>query len=368
MAIVTQTPRLNLGYFAAAVRGVSCIAWGPPGVAKSAYNAAYAAAMGYDFHQFLPSHHIPEDIAGVPVVYRDEACVKPLAMDFMGRLTRALAWILLDEYNTGAAMMRAVLLQLTAERRIGNLTLHPSCIVTAAANPDSFAPNASPLEPAVANRFMHWDWQTPVKDFLTGLGNGLKFPAPAAVKFENCDLGDLAWGKKAQLFLESKPEFVQTLPNDDELAFATPRTWTMLVKAFSALDSVQAPPTEYELVGKGCVGKTAAAMFIQFATSLDLFSAVEVMEGRQTVDYKAPIDRLIHLPSALIFHAQRLNREGALTSDHIDNAFAVMLEMGELGHVDAVKQPLAAITQIMPKYRCQPAYRTRFGSLMAQIM
>ena len=369
MAIVLSgRPRYNLGYFAAAVRGISVIGWGKPGVGKSAYVAAYAKAMGYDFHQFLPSHHIPEDIAGTPVVYREEKHVKSLPFDFMQRLEIPYGWMSLDEYNTGSAMMRAVLLQLTNERTIGGKPIHPTSIITALANPVEYAPNASPLEPSVANRFMHWNWTTPVEDILAGFGNGLVYPVPEVVKFENCELGDFAWGRKGQLFHQSMPEFLETLPNNDEMAYATPRSWHMLFKALSALDSVQAPATEYALVAQGCVGKTAAAMFMEFATKLDLFNAVKVMEGTEKVDFKVSIDRLVHLPSALIFHAQRLKREDSLTTDHIDNAFAVMLEMGEMGHIDVVKQPMAAISHVLPGYQCPQPMRVRFGSLMRQIM
>jgi hypothetical protein len=92
------------------------------------------------------------------------------------------------------------------------------------------------------------------------------------------------------------------------------------------------------------------------------------MEGKVKVDLTAPIDRLIQLPSALIFHAQAMKDEGALDTDKIDRAFITMLEIGEHGHVDAVKHQLAKIANIVPGYRPPQAYRARFGSLLQQIM
>jgi len=265
--------------------------------------------------------------------------------------------------------MRAVLLQLTNERRLGYLRLHPTTIVTAAANPPERAPNASPLEESVSNRFLHWKWQTPVEDILTGLGAGGVYPAPRTVKFQDCALADMAWGRKIQLFLESKPEFIEQPPaSPDDMAFPTPRTWHMVMLACAALDSVHASAKDYESIVTGCVGKTAATMFIAFATSLDLYSAQQVMEGTVKVDYSVPADRLLQLPSALIFHARRLHEEGRLSTDMVDTGFVVLLEMGERGHIDAVKQPMAAINHIVPGYRPPLAYRTRFGSLLAQIL
>ena len=366
---VIDSPYYNLPYFAAAFRGISVIAWGGPGVVKTAYNRAYAAAHQFDFHQFLPSHHLPEDIAGTPVVFRDEMVTKSLPPELMKRLTEPMAWILLDEYNTGSGMMRAVLLQLTNERRLGNLRLHPTTIITAAANPPERAPNASPLEESVANRFMHWKWQTPVADFLTGIGAGGVYPAPKTVQFKNCELGDKQWGRKIQLFLESKPEFIEAAPlSPEDMAFPTPRTWEFVMKGCAALDSVQAPAADYGALVSGCVGKTAATMFVAFATSLDLYSAKEVMEGTVKVDFNAPADRLLQLPSALIFHAQRMADEGRLEDGMVDTAFSVLLEMGEKGHIDAVKAPMATIATIKKGYRPPVKYRERFGSLMAQIL
>lgn len=359
---------LNLPFFAAAVRGISVIAWAGPGVAKSALQKAAARAMGYDFYQFLPSHHLPEELAGTPVVFRDDMLVKMLPFDFIKRLTEPFAWLLLDEFNTGSAMMRALLLSVTNERRIGGLAFHPTTVITAAANPPEMAPNAAPLEPSVANRFMHWQWQTPVDSWLMGLETGT-YPDPVFPKFSNCELGDVAWGRKIRLFLESKPEFIQAKTVEpDELAFPTLRSWDFVKRGCAALESVQADGQDYADLVAGCVGKTAAAMFVQFASSLDLYSAKEVMEGTTTVDMKAPADRLIQLPHALIFHAQRMADTGELTTQHIDNAFIVLLELGERGHVDAVKNPLATIATIKPDYRPPAALRQRFGQLLSQIL
>ena len=292
--------------------------------------------MGYDFYHFLPSHHLPEELAGTPVVFREEMTVKQLMYDFVKRLTQPMAWITLDEFNTGSAMMRALLLSVTNERCIGGVTFHPTTIITALANPPEMAPNAAPLEPSVANRFMHWQWQTPVEEFLIGMETGT-YPDPVFPSFQNCELGDLAWGKKISMFLQSKPEFIQTTTVEpDEMAFPTLRTWDFVKRGCAALESVNADGKDYADLVAGCVGKTAAAMFLQFAASLDLYSAKEVMEGTTKVDMNAPADRLIQLPHALIFHAQRMKETGELTGQHIDNAFVVLLELGEKGHVDAV--------------------------------
>jgi hypothetical protein len=359
----------NLPYFVAAARGIPVIAWGGTGVAKTAINESYSTnKLGRKFHAFLATHHLPEEVSGTPVVFREEMLVKMLPLDWVDTLTQPNAWLMLDEFNTGSSMMRALLLSVLNERRIGTLRLHPSLIITAAANPPDMAPNAAPMEGSVANRFMHWQWETPVQSFLDGIEND-EFTVPDYPVPENAELAEPTWGRKIRLFLESKPEFLETKTIEpDVLSFPSLRTWRYVKRGCAGLDAVQAPASAYLSLVSGCVGKTAAALFIQFATSLDLFSAVEVMEGRATVDLDAPIDRLIHLPSSLIFHAQRLAKDGKLETGMVDNAFLVLLGMGEKGHVDAVKKPLAQIATIRPDYRPPAAYRQRFGQLIAQIM
>lgn len=359
----------NLPYYVAGACGVPVCAWGTTAVAKTASTEAYATRkLGRNFHAFFAPHHLPEEVSGTPVVFREEMMVKMLPLDWVHTITLPNAWLMLDEFNTGSSMMRALLLSVLNERRIGTLKLHPSLIITAAANPPDMAPNAAPLEASVANRLMHWQWETPVASFLRGIEND-EFEIPDVPVPENPELAEPNWGRKIRLFLESKPEFLETKTVEpDTLAFPSLRTWRYVKKGCAGLDAVDAPASDYVSLVAACVGKTAAALFVQFATSLDLFSAVEVMEGKAKVDFKAPIDRLIHLPSSLIFHAQRLAKANRLESDMIDNAFVVLLEMGEKGHVDVVKKPLAQIATIKPDYRPPAAYRQRFGQLLAQIM
>jgi hypothetical protein len=358
----------NLPYFVVAHTGTPIMAWGSTAVAKTSMTEAYAKKCGKKFHAFLPSHHLPEELSGTPVVFREEMNVKMLALDWVNDLKLPDMWLMLDEYNTGSAMMRALMLSATMEKRIGTLKFHPSVIITAAANPPELAPNAATLEASVANRFVHWQWKTPVASFLQGIESD-EFPVPDYPIPVNWQLAEATWGKKIRMFLESKPEFIEAKTIEpDQLAFPSLRTWMHVRRGCAALESVDAPGKAFTDYVTACVGKTAAAMFVEFATSLDLFNAAAVMDGTEQVDFKAPLDRLLQLPPALIFHAQRLLNEGKLTDEMIDRAFIVLLELGEKGSPEAVKKPIATIATIRQGYRPPQQYRARFGHLLAQIM
>lgn len=361
---------LNLPYHVAAQVGIPSIAWGGTGVAKTASIEACAKGCSRNFHAFLPTHHLPEEIGGMPAIFREEQIVRMLPLEWVHTLTLPGAWLHLDEFNTGSTMMRAFLLSVInpSERRIGSLKLAPDLIVTSAANPPDIAPNAATLEGSVANRFFHWRWKTPVQDFLAGIETGT-YPVPAIPVVKNSAIAEKAWGRKIRLFLESKPDFVETKQIEpDALAFPSLRTWEYVKRGCAGLDAVNGTGDDYVQLVAGCVGQTAAALFVPFAQAMDLYSAREVMEGKTTVNFNDSLDRLFQLPSALIFHAQQAKDEGSLTDDMVDRAFIVLLTLGEKGMVDAVKAPLSTIALIKPGYRPPRQYKDRFGALLAQIM
>lgn len=361
---------LNLPYYVAAQCLIPTMGWGGTGAGKTSCVEACAKAAGKKFHAFLPTHHLPEELSGMPAVYREESLVRMLPLDWIHDLTLPGRWLHLDEFNTGPAMMRALMLSVInpSERRIGTLKLAGDLIVTAAANPPEIAPNASPLEGSVANRFFHWNWKTPVKDFLVGIETGV-FPPPKVPVVRNAEIAERSWGRKIRLFLESKPDFVETkAPEPDALSFPSLRQWEYVKRGCAGLDSVDATADDYVSFVSGCVGITAAALFVPFAKAMDLYSAREVMDGTKQVNFSDSLDRLYQLPSALIFHAQQAHDEGLLSDDMVDRAFVVLLTLGEKGMVDVVKQPLSALTLVKPGYRVPRQYKDRFGSLLAQIM
>jgi hypothetical protein len=255
-------PVLNLPFYVLAMVGVPVNAWGGTGVAKSAGNESCAKNIGYNFHQFIPAHHLPEELSGTPVVFRDELLVKMLPLDWVHTLTLPFAWLMLDEINTSTSMMRALCLSVLNEKRIGTIRFDPTVIITSACNPPEMAPNAAPLEGSVMNRMAHWKWQTPVADFLEGIETGV-FPSPKIPTVKNHELAFPKWGRRIRMFLESKPEFIQTdVPPEGEFSFPSLRTWMYVKKGCSGLDSVNAPAKDYTDLVSACIGKSAAAMFV----------------------------------------------------------------------------------------------------------
>ena len=340
---------------------------GGSGVGKTTLAEACANAMGRWFHPFLPSHHLPEEVSGIPVVYREEEQVRMLVLDWMKRFQEKLGYLFLDEINTGSSSMLALLLSVIQERRIGNFRLSDDLVIMAAMNPPHLAPNAIPLPASVRNRFCFWDWRTPVTRFLQGIEHD-NFPQPSVPVVQDAEIRDPHWGRLVKAFLESRPGYVEhKVVNDENRSFASLRTWRMVKLACAALDSIAADPNDYLLITNGCVGDEASSLFHSFVADLDLYPAREVILGNVAVNLDDSVDRLLPLPGALVFHARRMNEDGELLPDQIQRCFELMVNLGERGLVDAVVKPMTIFAKFANNWRPDLALQRRFGALLQQI-
>lgn len=348
-------------------RGVPIGISGGSGVAKTSLIEAMAEQMGKWFHAFLPTHHLPEEVSGIPVVYREEEQVRMLALDWMKRFQQPNGLFFIDELNTGSSTMLALLLSVIQERRIGNFRLSPDLLIAAALNPPEMAPNAIPLAASVRNRFCWWDWRTPVHSFLQGI-EADKFPTPETPVVRDAELRDPVWGRLVRSFLESRPDYVEaTTVNDEHRSFPTLRTWRMVKLGCAALDSIAADPEDYLALTNGCVGDEASSLFHQYVATLDLYPARDVILGNVPVDLNDDVDKLLHLPGALVFHARKMSEAGELLEEHIARCFELLLKLGENGLVDAVVKPMTIFVKFVNNWRPEPKLQARFGSLLNQI-
>jgi len=74
--------------------------------------------------------------------------------------------------------------------------------------------------------------------------------------------------------------------NDEEMAFATPRTWKFLRDALAAAASVDAPADVRKDICVGMVGKQVGRNVMQFLEQLDLVDPEEILAGRKTFKHE----------------------------------------------------------------------------------
>lgn len=238
--------------------------WGPVGAGKSDVVASVAKELKLELRDVRLNLMDPVDLKGFPVV-RGTGKTQTMAFvppDFLP--TKGKGILFLDEMNSAPQSVQAAAYQLILNRKLGDYELPEGWAVVAAGNraSDRSVVNAQPA--ALANRFVHIDFEVNVDDwFAWATKNNVSDITRAFIKFRS----DL-------------------LHNFDSAAnpraFPSPRSWVFVD---DVLQSGLATDTEFELI-KGTVGEGAAAEYIAFAKMARDLPTVEAILANPT---KAPV-------------------------------------------------------------------------------
>jgi hypothetical protein len=213
--------------------------WGPPGVGKSQVVAQTAAALGRELIDLRAVLLDPVDLRGLPHVNGDgRTHWRPPS--FLP--TGGEGVLFLDELNTAPPLVQAACYQLILDRALGEYRLPDGWAVLAAGNRDGDRAVTHRMPSALANRFVH-------------------------LEFEPC-LDDWAhWAHSAGIrpeviaFLRFRPALLHDFdPASASRAFPTPRSWEFVS---GLLGTVPDPVVERELL-RGAVGDGAALEFSGF--------------------------------------------------------------------------------------------------------
>lgn len=358
---------LNAAFFIAVQTGAAAIAWGGTGECKTAFLKALADALGYKFHHFIPSQHMPEDIGGMPWLDVEKGAARMFPMEWLLALTEPNWMLCVDEVTTAQQAMRPALLSALNpdERRVGSLKFHPTTIVCAAANPPELAPNSSPLEPSMLARFYHHNWELPFDSWLAGMMNGGNFPTPTNIPV----VGDYSlylpkWTRLIGTLLKAQPALRKTVKwPENEMAAPCLRQWHRLAHCLAGAEKVGADGSVMSELGNGMVGSAATSQLMQRVAVSDLHDPDAVLDGKEKVDYSEErLDQLIYLPIAML-DALRQNP----ADKRITKGCEVMIEMGENGMLDLTMPVLAEVSEVFPEYRIPKALLSRYGNLIKQI-
>jgi hypothetical protein len=263
----------NWAYFIAGQAGVTPVAFGCPGVAKTASCRALAQQTGRLFVPFVLQHHLPEDFGGFPVVRSIQ--LGSQARDVMRRVPdeRLVAaqsqpsLVLFDELtNAGPAQQAAALLLIQDGI--------PGAWLFAAANPPELAAAGVELTPPLVNRLCVLQWQADEAAWDEGMRNGMTFPAPE-VPVLPAHWRDwcVKWGRLLVAFRHRFPDLWQAPPQDPTQAAApypTPRSWTHTGLLLAAAESVGADESVQAELIYGCVGQAAGTTFLKWLSEQGL--------------------------------------------------------------------------------------------------
>ena len=214
--------------------------WGAPGVGKSDVVRQVTEDMKIEMRDVRLSLLDPIDLKGFPVVNAVKKQMEWLPADFLPKKGKGL--LFLDEMNSAPQSVQAAAYQLILNRKIGDYELPAGWAVLAAGNraSDRSVVHAQPA--ALANRFVHLDFDVSVDDW--------NFWA-----MENKMHDDL------RAFIQFRPNLLHSFDAaSNPRAFPSPRSWAFVNKTYKKnLPSAE----EFEVI-KGTVGEGASAEFTAF--------------------------------------------------------------------------------------------------------
>lgn len=228
--------------------------WGAPGVGKSDVVRQIADDHKYELRDVRLSLLDPVDLKGFPTVDTVKKQMKWLPADFLP--TKGKGLLFLDEMNSAPQSVQAAAYQLVLNRKIGEYKLPDGWAILAAGNRASDRSVVHAMPAALANRFVHldfdvsnedWDKWALNEDIHTDIRSFLRFRSNLLHSFDS----------------SANPR-----------AFPSPRSWSFVNDIYK--DSHD-PSDEFELI-KGTVGEGAAGEFLAFTRQIkDLPSVDQVL-------------------------------------------------------------------------------------------
>ena len=190
-----------------------CFLWGAPGVGKSQIVRQAAQALSLRVIDVRAVLLDPVDLRGLPAINGDKKAhwCPPAFLPVEGN-----GVLFLDELNAAPPLVQAACYQLVLDRQLGEYHLPAGWAVIAAGNRDTDRAVTSRMPSALANRFVHLDFEADLADWATwALQAGVKTELIAFIRFRPGLLHDFD-------------------PKRNDKAFPTPRAWEFVSKISTA--------------------------------------------------------------------------------------------------------------------------------------
>lgn len=247
MTVEKAVDELSLTYVAAIKAGLSprllpsVMLWGPPGVGKSQGVRQLASEIAQRTGKRCEVTDVrlllfnPIDLRGIPTADKSKTLavwLRPKIFQ-MDESNDVINILFLDEISAAPQSVQAAAYQITLDRTVGEHKLPDNCIVIAAGNRVTDKSVAYKMPKALANRLCHLE--------ITGNGDAWMRWAVKNGIHEKV-LGFLSFRTDLLMCFEAA---------NDDLAFATPRSWEMVSNILGLMDGDV--EKSFSLIA-GCVG------------------------------------------------------------------------------------------------------------------
>ncbi len=236
--------------------GVVPVIWGPPGVGKTSLAMEVARDLGIEgIYKLDAPLFMPWDYC-IPIPRHETKSIELYRAGFLPEKGPAL--IVVDDLAHAAQMQQYVLMQLTLEKRVGNLRLGDDVYIVITCNREEDLAGANPLLSTVLNRCTHYSLSPDFDEWAQwGIMSGEIHPDIIS-------------------FLRGNVELFSTLPVEGVRAFPTPRSWHIASKKLKRL------PLEDESLLRGhltsSVGEVAATKFMAWWRYIKEVDPVKILQ------------------------------------------------------------------------------------------
>ena len=269
----------------------SVMLWGAPGVGKSQAVRQMAVGIEENTGKKVVVTDVrlllfnPIDLRGIPTANADKTLavwLKPQIFQ-MDDSDDTVNVLFLDELSAAPQSVQAAAYQITLDRVVGEHRLPDNCIVIAAGNRTTDKSVAFKMPKALANRILHIDVEGSFESWRAwAVQNGVN--------------------EKVIGFLSFRRDYLMGFnPSNDDLAFATPRSWEMVSNLLNNVsDNVD---QMYSMIA-GLVGCGVALEFRTWATVYDQLPTVkDIFDGKRPPMPKSS-DAMYALISSMVVYAR----------------------------------------------------------------
>lgn len=288
----------------------SVMLWGAPGVGKSQSVREIAKNIKAKTGKITNVIDVrlllfnPIDLRGIPTTDKEKQnaiWLKPKIFE-MDESEDTINILFLDEISSCTPTVQAAAYQITLDRTIGEHKLPDNCIVIAAGNRMNDKSVVSKMPKALANRLMHIEVEIDIDSWLEWAKEN---------KLNEIVIKFISDNKKC-LMIDNQ--------YNDNLAYATPRTWEMVSKL---LNNTKCLSHNIEPLIAGLVGKDIALDFMRYIiVKGDLPSVNDVFDGK--AEYKELTDAQNEVLKNVIINQARMERENI---ERINNSVRFILKM-----------------------------------------
>jgi hypothetical protein len=212
--------------------------WGPPGAGKSSVVKQIAQSRGMPLLDIRASLLDPTDLRGIPAAVDGRAVWYPPS--FLPRAGDKPGILFFDELNAAPPLVQASLYQLILDQRVGEYQLPEGWRIVAAGNRSEDASVTFRMPAALANRFIHIDFEIDFDDWRDWAIDARIHPLV---------MGFL--GLRRELLFDMK---------SPERGFPTPRSWEIVSDTLSVMGAVEACSD----ILPGIIGQGAAIEFLAY--------------------------------------------------------------------------------------------------------